>query len=236
MTDGTCHLCGETYTKRGMTRHLRSCLAGHNAESGDGSALHLRIVGARRPDYWIHVAIDHRTHLETLDGFLRELWLECCNHLSAFTFDDIWYEKQVSEGPPSGPGPDSRSMAVPIGDVVEVGDEFGHEYDFGSTTELALRVAEVGGWDLDAIAERGIDAVETGHDGIALLARNEPPKIACGSCGAPATTVCQTCLRTRGPDAWFCEECATAHESDCDHPAYLPRVNSPRTGVCGYTG
>lgn len=27
MTDGTCVLCGDSYTKRGMTRHLRSCLA-----------------------------------------------------------------------------------------------------------------------------------------------------------------------------------------------------------------
>lgn len=69
MTDGTCHLCEETYTKRGMSRHLRSCLP----DVADGSIYHLRVVGQRRSDYWLHLAVAETTTLSALDQFLRDL-------------------------------------------------------------------------------------------------------------------------------------------------------------------
>jgi hypothetical protein len=54
MTDGDCYLCGESYTKRGMSRHLRSCLPGLS----DGTTTyHLRIMGAQRPGYWLHLLL-----------------------------------------------------------------------------------------------------------------------------------------------------------------------------------
>lgn len=233
MTDGDCHLCGETYTKRGMSRHLRACLP-----DGDGeNTLHLRIAGDRRTDYWIHLALERETTLATLDSFLRRLWLECCSHMSAFTIGNTRYENPYTDDEPAlGLGADRRSMDVPIGSIVDADAEFAYEYDFGSTTALAIRVVDVGGWDIERLEEQGTDGVTAGPDEIALVARNHEPKIACGSCSESAAKVCQTCLWQRGPDAWMCEACADAHEDDCDRPAYLPKVNSPRTGVCAYTG
>lgn len=35
-------------------------------------------------------------------------------------------------------------------------------------------------------------------------------------------------------EGWLCESCAKNHE--CDEDMFLPVLNSPRTGVCGYTG
>jgi hypothetical protein len=58
MTDGQCYLCGETYTKRGMNRHLRSCLP--PGEEGT-SAVALRITGTHRDDYWIHTLVTRET-------------------------------------------------------------------------------------------------------------------------------------------------------------------------------
>ncbi|GAB7091204.1 hypothetical protein JCM18237_14750 [Halorubrum luteum] len=240
MTQGDCHLCGEPYTKRGMSRHLRACLP----DSPGDSTLHLRIAGARRTDYWIHLAVAADTTLATLDAFLRRLWLECCGHMSAFEIGSVWYEKPHSDDQPSaGLGTTRRSMDVPIGSVVESDDgEFAYEYDFGTTTALEVRVVDVGDWNVETLADRRADATATDgeaaieDDGIVLLARNHPPEVDCGSCGDPATTVCTTCLRERGPDAWLCEACASAHEDDCVRPTYLPYVNSPRAGVCGYTG
>ena len=53
-------------------------------------------------------------------------------------------------------------MDVPVGEVLRPGMKFTHDYDFGSTTHLALRV--VGECEGKAPVQR-----------VRLLARNEPP-------------------------------------------------------------
>lgn len=236
MTDGTCFLCGETYTKRGMTRHLRSCLP--EEQTGQKPVTVLRIAGEHRSDYWIHVAVDATTTLRTLDAFLRGFWLECCGHMSAFTLGDVRFVRPYSE----------EEMAARLGirresmdtdfELVQpaVDEEFGYEYDFGTTTALVVRVVEKGHWDLADLAATSEREDSVEQDGVVLLTRNDQRDRECATCGDPATEICQTCLRTRGPEALFCEECAEAHEAECDRPAYLPVVNSPRSGVCGYTG
>jgi len=240
MTDGHCTVCGETYTKRGMTRHLTSCLSDLPA-TNEPSLVHVRIGASKRSDYWLHLAVEQTTTLDTLDAFLRGLWLECCGHMSAFTIGEIEYTPYSEDESMSMFGVERRSMDVSLAtvldaDAAEKNQEFTHEYDFGTTTELTVRVVDIGYWDLattDFVA--GSEAVPD-NDGIYLLARNEPPTIECGECGAPAAKVCQSCLFEIGPDAWLCGGCADVHTAECDHPSFLPRVNSPRTGVCGYTG
>ena len=228
MTDGTCHICTETYTKRGMSRHLSGCLPAVD----DGPISHLRITGERRSDYWLHLAVAETTPLSALDRFLRDLWVECCNHLSAFTVDDQRYERPHDDAGMGG-AYRAQSMDVAFGSATASVDSFSYTYDFGSETALDVRVVETGDWP---ISELEADGTETDYRGVVLLARNQQPDIDCEACGAPATTVCQTCLRDPAAVAWFCESCATAHEDGCDRPRYLPVVNSPRVGVCGYRG
>ena len=228
MTDGTCYLCNKTYTKRGMTRHLGSCLP----ETDGGPLYHLRITGGRRSDYWLHLAIAETTPLSTLDKFFRDLWVECCSHLSAFSIDDQRYERPYDEDGVGGANR-SQSMALEFGSVAPGVDSFSYTYDFGSSTTLDVQIVETGEWSLSTLEA---ESTETDYQGVVLLARNHPPDIECETCGAPATTICQTCLRDRAADAWLCDSCANAHEDDCDQPRYLPVVNSPRIGVCGYRG
>lgn len=238
MPDGDCLLCGDTFTNRGMTRHLRSCLAEQPAAT-DRPAVHLRLSSAHRTAYWLHVVVEQATTLATLDDFLRDIWVECCTHMSSFTVGDTEYVKPYLEDEqPVGFGVDRRSMDVQLASVLAAvsDEEFEYEYDFGTPTELSIRVVDTGRWAVGARDGQSDADVSDSYAGIALLARNQPPAIECGSCGEPAAKVCQTCLRTRGPDAWLCEDCAAAHEDACDRPMYLPRVNSPRTGVCGYRG
>jgi hypothetical protein len=96
---------------------------------------------------------------------------------------------------------------------------FSHQYDFGTTTELALRVA--GEHTAPALA-----------GGLKLLARNEPPAIPCSVCAKPATQVCRRCAEEGA--AGLCDACAGRH--DCGEEMLAPLINSPRTGVCGYCG
>jgi Zn finger protein HypA/HybF involved in hydrogenase expression len=67
---------------------------------------------------------------------------------------------------------------------------------------------------------------------VEILARNETPQIKCDQCEKPATTICTECLYDGG--GWLCDDCASTH--GCDEDMFLPLVNSPRAGVCGYTG
>ena len=105
-------------------------------------------------------------------------------------------------------------MDVPVGKVLSPGMKFTHEYDFGSTTHLALRV--VGEREGKASQQR-----------VRLLSRNEPPQVLCERCKKkPAAWV-----DVFEDYAWCCEKCIENTEE-----GVLPVVNSPRVGVCGYTG
>ena len=66
-----------------------------------------------------------------------------------------------------------------------------------------------------------------------LITRNAQPLIPCDECGVkPAVRICTECQWNE--KGWLCEACSQTH--GCDEEMFLPAVNSPRTGVCGYTG
>lgn len=103
LTKGICELCGEIYTKAGMRRHLESCTlsGGLSGQAGRGRRktrfLHLVVEGRYLPEYWIHLEVDANATLEDLDDFLRDIWLECCGHLSAFTVEGERYSSDAGE-------------------------------------------------------------------------------------------------------------------------------------------
>jgi hypothetical protein len=76
-----------------------------------------------------------------------------------------------------------------------------------------------------------LGTVEPGRGTITLLARNEKITWPCAGCGGAATRVCPHC------GAMACASCEPP--CNCVHSwedETLPVVNSPRMGVCGYTG
>jgi hypothetical protein len=163
----------------------------------------------------MHLLVRADASLMELDRFLRAIWLECCGHLSAFTIHGDRYASDPIEDL------DEEDMDATIREVLSPGAEFLHEYDYGSTTELALKVVS-----------EYTGRPSSGEAPVQLLARNEPPPLACGVCGRPATHVCTQCIDLG--EGWLCDECAQDHE--CGEEMLLPVVNSPRVGICGYTG
>jgi hypothetical protein len=171
--------------------------------------MHVVVEGKWAKDYWMHLAVPGPASLGKLDAFLRDTWLECCGHLSAFNIGGVRYASSPMEG--------DRAMRMPLKRVVDVGTEFLYEYDFGSTTTLRLKVV-------------GFLDRTTPKSDVELLARNDPPQVNCGTCGTqPATVICTGC-----DGVWLCEPCSKAHK--CGEDSLLPVVNSPRTGTCGYCG
>lgn len=222
---GTCTFCHGEFSKSSMTRHLETCEQRVIAEAKTGSRqkiqktrkFHLVVEGRYLPIYWMHLEVTASATLATLDRFLRDIWLECCGHLSAFEIGGVRYA--VDAGMDDGWDMDEKSMRVRLDKVLSPGQTCSYEYDYGTTTDLKLKV----------ISEREVEAK---GKAIQVLARNNQPMILCEVCGKPATSVCSQCIDDdRG---WVCDTCAEDHE--CGEEMLLPVVNSPRVGMCGYTG
>ena len=326
---GICDFCKGEFDKSKMTQHLKYCKqriasmeTSPSQEPEKTRLFHLVVEGRYLPMYWMHLEMPADATLADLDDFLRDTWLECCDHLSAFrigkvsymsqTDDMLWEfddpnnaaqeesdeeenEEETGESELEDLSPievvegllevlsaefqsDLAGVPLPeleaklsellttrlgisltpemqsqignlahylqlssslfansyreqdmdeeLGKVLKVGQKFFHEYDFGSTTELALRV----------VAEReGVMPEDEDGDAVLVqvMARNEPPVIPCRVCGKPATKVAAGYYYVG--DGALCNTCAKTNRNEYED-SFLPIVNSPRVGVCGYTG
>ncbi len=201
-----------------MSRHLKACkrrkdvMEGQAVETPGEILLHLQVEGLYSPIYWLHIEVPAKATLKALDRFLRDIWLECCGHLSSFEIAGKTFLSERME-------PGDRSMNFALAKVVAPGMKFQHIYDFGTSTELLLNVIS---------AREG----QPHGKGVFVMARNDLPDIRCDACGKTATWICCQC-NDEGT-GHVCEECKNKHK--CGEDMLLPIVNSPRVGMCGYTG
>jgi hypothetical protein len=172
-------------SKGTMARHLRVCREKHAPNSLPGrlkdrqvSVFHVMAEGRYAPEYWMHFEVPAVASLADVDHFLRETWLECCGHLSAFSIHGKEYLSDTDDGYDDE---NVEDMDLPIGAVLKRGNKFHHLYDLGTATELNLKI----------VSRR---EAPVRNRRIKLLARNEPPAIPCEACGAVAVWVCSQCL------------------------------------------
>ena len=50
---------------------------------------HIAVEDRYDPRYWMHLDMPMNLDLRGLDQFLRNIWLECCEHLSAFYISGV---------------------------------------------------------------------------------------------------------------------------------------------------
>jgi len=210
-TKGKCNLCHRVFGKRAMAGHLENHLKERNDDFG---YFHILVQDGYTPYYWLHLQVPANFSLKKLDSYLRDIWLECCGHLSVFKIGDSEYFSHPD--PEYGGG----NMKSALDKVLEAGDSFKYEYDFGTTSELVLKIIS---------AAKGKNMGES----IKLLARNEAPIMTCGKCGNKATRICSECAWDENREL-FCK--TDAHRHKHSQEMFLPIVNSPRVGMCGYTG
>ena len=171
------------------------------------------LIKAGAGPFWVYFEANASATLEKIDDFLRNLWLECCGHLSAFRISGISYASGGMEDS------DDESMDIALGKVLSPRTAFSHEYDFGTTTALGL----------NCLSERAGEKLKK----IQIVARNDLPNFKC-KCSKQAKDVCSQCVFEAGEGALLCRQCAKKHK--CGEEMLLPVVNSPRMGMCGYTG
>jgi predicted RNA-binding Zn-ribbon protein involved in translation (DUF1610 family) len=193
---GNCYLCNEKFGKIAMKNHI---FKKHN-DSGSEQCYLLKIESGYRKKYWLYIDVPVTATLLDIDEFLRNIWLECCWHLSGFYFEK--YEEVDKDYTVGG---------------FYLGTQLFHRYDFGSTT-------------VSLITFLGETSRKAQREPVRLLARNSEPEFSCSSCGEPATWICVDMFDSDNP--FLCDKCGEKHDEDM----MLPVTNSPRMGVCGYTG
>jgi hypothetical protein len=199
-----------------MTKHLATCpqrqaaiAAAEGTRTPSETLYHLRAQPAGQSEFWLDLEMRGSGTLKQLDSYLRAIWLECCGHLSRFSVGE-WGGDDI---------PMSRRLAQVFAGLTELT----HQYDFGTTSTTLIKV--VGTREGRPL---------TRHP-VALMARNLMPAAQCIVCQQPANWLCMECLIE--DDVWgtLCDEHVKTHPHDnYDEPVRL--VNSPRLGLCGYTG
>jgi hypothetical protein len=160
MTKGNCYLCGAEISKQAFRKHLETR---HGSAADGQECILLKVESVDQKVYWLYLDMPASAALKALDRFLRNIWLECCGHESAFFTGKY---TQVSK-------------STKIGELRQ-GSTLRYEYDFGSTTELRITVS-------------GVDTRPKQRSLVRLLGRNTPPHIPCGRCGKDADWVCCEC-------------------------------------------
>lgn len=204
ISKGKCRICNKEFSQAGIERHILSC----NENNGKNAVF---LIKAEAGPFWAYFEIEAKKTLKHLDRFLRDLWLECCGHLSAFTINSqrySIYEQELDY--------DEKSMNVKLSKALAPNQKFRYEYDFGTTTELSLKLLKE----------------KEGNKGIKIIARNNLPDFKCEKCKAAAKIVCVQCIWDG--KGFVCKKCSKIHK--CAGPYFLPIVNSPRIGMCGFTG
>jgi len=117
--NGNCFLCGKTAGKTAIKNHV---LKDHNG--GNEPCYLIKAEGAYDKNYWLFFTVALDASMSAVDKFLRQIWCECCGHLSAFRMGGREFGK-------------ARKLSA-----LSVGDILLYEYDFGTTTEIVLTVVE----------------------------------------------------------------------------------------------
>jgi len=241
-SEGKCLFCEKAFSKAGINRHLDTHLKEKMKTGNPGNSYFVKVEPHRQMDdfpYFLSLWINGETEMETFDIFLRDIWLDCCPHKSEFKIRETPQDKRerketLAQLQHKGNFEEYMQAMQEYDDyfeiyMEEIADDFfekgliiDYDYDFGSSTSLTVTVVEE--YPVKADSE------------IILLSRNEPFKIMCKDCTKiPATKLC----RSRWNFSAFCDVCLKKHAKNCDYcynVGPLPVVNSPRVGVCGYTG
>lgn len=202
--EGQCKFCRQDFAKRQIVNHLDKC----EKRKPDDSVknLRLRIVDPYAKNFWLIAEVSNKAKLKDLDQLIRDVWVECCGHLSLF----------------GDYGSEIGKQRIII-QTLRPGDAIGYIYDFGSSTELTIEALGYANYQLGDQKK------------VELTARNYPLLSNCVKCGEPSTQVCTICTEeTPAVVCDKCGE-KYHNEEDVEEEHYLlPIANSPRSGVCGY--
>jgi len=168
-----CRGCSKTMLQSRIRDHVSSCSKIAKLKSAFTSPCtlyRLRVVTMRQP-YELIIDVRGDAPMSFLDAFLRDIWMECCNHLSSFAC--VACDEDFDENAKQPKGNNRPTMERHIASVFASCVIAVYRYDFGTTTSVLIQRVSV--------TENAKQDV-----GIFVLARNEgsgynsPREGACG--------------------------------------------------------
>jgi hypothetical protein len=106
VSKGMCTFCKVEIAKNKMTQHLKFCkqriaaIASQEEKSQETKTrlFHILAEGEYSPQYWIHFEVPASASLWSLDGFIKEMWIDDLDHLSGFEINGTNYRDDYSDG------------------------------------------------------------------------------------------------------------------------------------------
>ena len=210
MIDGTCTKCGEIISTYQIRSHINRCIL-NSSNGNQNRSFILKIVDEDVHRYWMFVKMSETATLDDLDDILRDVWLECCGHLSMFKIANIKYEQSTDFNKEYG----TKNSNIQVNKILIKDMKFNYTYDLGSETTLGITV-----YDIHHDYSPPKNKVE-------ILIRNNQIDHSCKLCGKKAELICAECYYDE--EIFLCESCEDKHGH-----ITRPVANSPRMGVCGY--
>ena len=205
-SEGKCLYCGQTFSQQDISKHIATHLAVVEKEqkTPGASAWHIKVEAA---EMFLHLLVSGNATFKTLDKYLRDIWVECCGHMSAFQHKNM-----------------KISMSNKLDDVCAPRLKFGYEYDFGTTTYLDVIVMKR--YAVDAPKNIILISRNEPLKLMCTLCKKKPAVNICSACMWDSYSYfCESCSEKHAKE---CE--------DFGDYGNMPIVNSPRMGVCGYEG
>jgi hypothetical protein len=207
ISEGRCLYCSEMVSQRSIVTHLKKHLQKIEKENPSTKQTAF-LISIKDAEMFLQVLIKGDATFEVLDNFLRDIWMECCGHLSSFYTQngEISFTKKMK-------------------DVLEPKLKLNYDYDFGSTTTVMLQVA-----DSFKINMKEKILLLSRNEPLKIMCRQCHQQ--------PASSICMVHVYDEGEGFYCgqCAEKHAEECEDFADYAEMPVVNSPRMGVCGYEG
>ena len=206
-SEGKCLYCNQMLSKKEIVKHLAKHLSEkEKTDAGDKAQTYCHIE-VEASEMFLHLLVKGNTTMQKIDDFLKDIWLECCGHLSEFGSKTI-----------------KVKMSHKVKDVFEPKVKIYHDYDFGTTTRVFLKGLKHYQLNL----KENIILLSRNEPLKIMCAscKKEPAINICSvCCYEEMAFFCKKCSKKHE------KECADFADYSC-----MPVVNSPRMGECGYTG
>lgn len=206
-SEGKCLYCKQIYAQKEIGKHLAKHLADmEKTDSGKNTQIYNHIE-VEAGEMFLHLLVMGDAPMKKIDSYLRDIWLECCGHLSSFGHKNF-----------------KVSMSHKVSNVFAPKVKIFHDYDFGTTTRVFLKALK--SYNL-TMKDKLI--LLSRNEPLKLMCATCKTELAvnlCTTCNYDGYSFfCESC------SAKHEEVCSDFADYSC-----MPVVNSPRMGECGYTG
>jgi len=206
-SEGKCLYCNELLSQAEILKHLAKHLAQMEKDATGDNQSNYCHVEVEANEMFLHLLVKGDAPMKTIDKFLRDIWLECCGHMSEFRHKNF-----------------KIKMKDVVEDVFQPKVKIYHDYDFGTTTRVFLNAKKQ--YQLNLKEPIILLSRNEPLKLMCVSCKTEPAINICAVCYYQEMAFfCKKCSKIH---AKTCEDFADYAE--------MPIVNSPRMGECGYTG